>query len=106
MSNSLDQRQGFFEGRNDVVNHMIKDQYRIKKQLGDQQRDFRDLILERNTVGLINQQPYINKSGIYCHLSDLEPKYNWDYGPSTYLQKKKDFNQKGSHYHLFNSSLL
>lgn len=50
LSNSANYRETFFDKRNDVVDHMIMNQYRIKKKLGNQQQAFQDVILERNTV--------------------------------------------------------
>ena len=40
------------------------------------------------------------KSGIYGHLSELSPKYNWDYGQSKFVGKK-DFTPKKDNYKLY-----
>lgn len=50
LRNGTKSKRDFFTGGDAVVNNLIRDHYRIQKQLNSQKQNFRDVILERNTV--------------------------------------------------------
>ena len=83
-----------------MVDKLILNQYHIKKSLEKNRKGFEDLVLNRNLVGDDSPKAIINKSGIYDKYSELEPKYNWNFGSSSFIGKK-DFSSKKQNYKLF-----
>lgn len=86
-------KEDFMSRRANIVDKLILNQYHIKHGLEKGRKQFEDIVLNRNIST-------INKSGIYDSYKELEPKYDWDFGNSSYVGKK-DFSAKRENYKLF-----